>query len=126
MTVTPSRRALIVGAGPGLGASLARVFAGECGMHVAVAARRLELLVAIGTETGAVPLVADASQAPDVDRLFGSVALALGGDPYVVVYNASQRVRGPFAARSQRSTQRPLRGLSTSPRLPPSGWPSTR
>ena len=96
MTVTPYRRALIVGAGPGLGASLARAFTGECGMRVAVAGRRLEPLEAIAAQTGAAPLVADASSATAVDALFDAAALALDGAPDVVVYNASQRVRGPF------------------------------
>ncbi len=96
MTVKPYRRALIVGAGPGLGASLARAFTGECAMRVAVAARRREPLEAIAAETGAAPFVADASDAADVDALFDAATLALGGAPDVVVYNASQRVRGPF------------------------------
>ena len=96
MTVTPYRRALIVGAGPGLGASLARAFTGECGMRVAVAARRREPLEAIAADTGALPLVADAGNAAAVGALFEAAALALGGAPDVVVYNASQRVRGPF------------------------------
>ena len=96
MTATPYRRALIVGAGPGLGASLARAFARDCGMRVAVSARRREPLGAIAAETGAVPLVADASNAAAVGALFDEAAQALGGAPDVVVYNASQRVRGPF------------------------------
>ena len=96
MTVTAYRRALIVGAGPGLGASLARAFAGECAMRVAVAARRREPLEAMAAQTGAIPLVADASNAAGVDALFEAAALALGGAPDVVVYNVSQRVRGSF------------------------------
>ena len=96
MSVTPYRRALIVGAGTGLGASLARAFSGECGMRVAIAARRREPIEAIAAETGAVPLVADASNAAAVEALFEAAALALGGSPDVVVYNASQRVRGAF------------------------------
>ena len=96
MSTTPYRRALIVGAGPGLGASLARAFAGECAMRVAVAARRREPLEAMAAQTGAIPLVADASNAAGVDALFEAATLALGGAPDVVVYNASQRVRGSF------------------------------
>ena len=96
MTVTAYRRALIVGAGPGLGASLARKFSGECGMGVAIAARRRAPLQAIADATGAVPLVADASNAAAVEALFNAATLALGGSPDVVVYNASQRVRGAF------------------------------
>lgn len=94
--MTPYRRALIVGAGPGIGASLARAFVGDCGMRVAVSARRREPLEAIAAKTGAVPLVADASNAAAVEALFGAAASALGGAPDVVVYNASQRVRGAF------------------------------
>jgi NAD(P)-dependent dehydrogenase (short-subunit alcohol dehydrogenase family) len=79
-----------------MGASLARVFARECGMRVAIAARRRERLEAIAAETGSVPVVADVSTAVDVSALFDSAADGLGGAPDVVVYNASQRVRGPF------------------------------
>ena len=96
MTVTPYRRALIVGAGPGLGASLARAFAGECGMRVVVAARRREPLEVVAADTGATPLVADASNGAAVDALFDAAALALGGASDVVAYNAIQRVRGSF------------------------------
>ena len=96
MTATPYRRALIVGAGPGIGASLARAFGGDCGMRVAVSARRPETLTAIANQTGALPLVADASNAADVEALFDAATQALGGAPDVVVYNASQRVRGAF------------------------------
>ena len=96
MSVTTYRRALIVGAGCGLGASLARAFVGECGMRVAVAARRLESLEAIAAKTGAVALVVDASNAAAVEALFDAAAVQLGGAPDVVVYNASQRIRGAF------------------------------
>ncbi|QJC55914.1 putative oxidoreductase [Polaromonas vacuolata] len=96
-SVTPYQRALIVGAGPGLGASLARAFSVDCGMRVAIAARRREPLEAIAAATGAVPLVADVSSVAAVEALFDAAELALGGPPDVVVYNASQRVRGAFA-----------------------------
>jgi NAD(P)-dependent dehydrogenase (short-subunit alcohol dehydrogenase family) len=96
VSAAPYRRALIVGAGPNLGASLSRAFVRECGMRVAVAARRRERIEAIAAETGAVPLVADASDAAAVGALFDAATQALGGAPEVVVYNASQRVRGPF------------------------------
>lgn len=65
-------------------------------MRVAVAARRREPLEAMAAQTGAIPLVADASNAAGVDALFEAATLALGGAPDVVVYNASQRVRGSF------------------------------
>ncbi len=53
MTTTRYRRALIVGAGPGLGASLARAFARQCGTSAPIAARRREQLDTIAVETGA-------------------------------------------------------------------------
>ena len=73
--MTPYRRALIVGAGPGLGASLARAFAGECGMRFVVAARRREPLEAMAAETGATPFVTDASNGAAGDALFDAAAL---------------------------------------------------
>ncbi len=92
----PYRRALVVGAGPGLGASLARVFAREGGLQVALAARDRDRLAAIASETGAHALRCDATDPGDVAALFERAGEALGGAPDVVVYNASRRVRGPF------------------------------
>ncbi len=65
-------------------------------MRVAVAARRRGPFETIAAEAGAVPLVTDASKVADVSTLFHAAALALDGAPNDVVYNASQRVRGPF------------------------------
>jgi len=65
-------------------------------MRVVVAGRRREPLEAIAADTGAMAVVADASDKAAVDALFSAAALALGGPPDIVVYNASQRVRGPF------------------------------
>ena len=96
MIKTPYERALIVGAGPGLGASLARAFMREAGMKVAVAARRRDKLDAIADETGATAFTCDATDATAVATLFEQAAQQLGGVFDVVVYNASQRVRGPF------------------------------
>src|SRR5918911_783657 len=86
-------RALIVGAGEGLSASLARAFA-NAGMRVALAARGAEKLASLAREIGAATHAVDASQPADVDHLFAAVETALGGVPDVVVYNASARVRG--------------------------------
>ena len=86
--------ALIVGAGQGLSASLARACA-KRGMKVALAARNTDKLAALGTETGAKPYACDASQPAAVQTLFKSVEKDLGA-PTLVVYNASARVRGPF------------------------------
>lgn len=87
--------ALIVGAGSGLSAALARLFAKE-GMRVALAARRTEKLEALLRETGARAYRCDASQRKDVDALFAAVAGEMGA-PNLVVYNASRRARGSIA-----------------------------
>jgi len=88
------RRALIVGVGSGLSASLARLFA-KSGMKVAVAARRLDNVVALAKEVGGEAFTCDASKREQVVKLFADVEAA-GGAPDVVVYNASYRTRGPF------------------------------
>lgn len=85
--------ALIVGAGSGLSASLARAFAKQ-GMSVALAARAVDKLAGLAKDTGAKTYACDASQRADVDRLF--TALDSTGVPDVVVYNASYRTRGPL------------------------------
>ncbi|RDK02019.1 SDR family NAD(P)-dependent oxidoreductase [Paraburkholderia lacunae] len=83
--------ALIVGAGKGLSASLARLFAAE-GMQVALAARDTSKLADLVDETGALALSCNASQADEVDALFEKVEQAFGA-PDLVVYNASGRYR---------------------------------
>ena len=52
MTDIPYRTALIVGAGPGISASLARGLA-PAGLRVGVAARNADKLATLATETGA-------------------------------------------------------------------------
>jgi NAD(P)-dependent dehydrogenase (short-subunit alcohol dehydrogenase family) len=84
--------ALIVGAGEGLSASLARLFARE-GIRIALAARRIEKLGALCSETGARAFACNAADADEVERLFGAVEREFG-NPDVVVYNASARARG--------------------------------
>jgi NAD(P)-dependent dehydrogenase (short-subunit alcohol dehydrogenase family) len=87
--------ALIVGAGRGLSASLARLFAGE-GMRVALAARDAGKLAPLCAETGAQAFACDAVDPNQVTRMFAAVEGAIGA-PEVVVYNASARARGPVA-----------------------------
>ncbi len=86
--------ALVVGAGEGLSASLARLFARE-GLKVALAARNPGKLVGLTSETGARAFACDAKDAGQVERLFADVERDVGV-PDVVVYNASARVRGPL------------------------------
>jgi len=85
--------ALIVGAGSGLSASVARAFA-KADMKIALAARTIDKLGPLAKETNAKTYACDASQRADVDKLFA--ALDAAGAPDVVVYNASYRTRGPL------------------------------
>jgi NAD(P)-dependent dehydrogenase (short-subunit alcohol dehydrogenase family) len=92
---TPAYKiALIVGAGEGLSASLARLFAREK-IRVALAARKTEKLGALCNETGARAYPCDATNPEEVERLFGLVEREIG-TPDLVVYNASARARGPL------------------------------
>jgi NADP-dependent 3-hydroxy acid dehydrogenase YdfG len=84
--------ALIVGAGSGLSASLARLFAAER-MHVALAARNVDKLDALASETGAIAVACDATEPAQVEALFSEVRRKLG-DPSIVVFNAGRRLRG--------------------------------
>jgi NAD(P)-dependent dehydrogenase (short-subunit alcohol dehydrogenase family) len=88
------RTALIVGAGPGLSASLARLLAKD-GVRIALAARNADKLAALAKETGAKAFACDAVDAAAVDRLFDEVGREVG-EPDLVVYNASARARGPI------------------------------
>jgi NAD(P)-dependent dehydrogenase (short-subunit alcohol dehydrogenase family) len=88
------KNALIVGAGEGLSASLARLFARQ-DIRVALAARKIEKLGALCHETGASAFACNASEAEEVERLFGLVEREIG-PPDLVVYNASARARGAF------------------------------
>src|SRR5512140_1664456 len=94
MEIPKYKIALIVGAGEGLSASLARLLAKQ-GIRVALAARQIEKLGALCNETGARAFACDATNADEVERLFGLVERELGA-PDLVVYNASGRSRGAF------------------------------
>jgi len=87
-------RALIVGAGSGLSASLARAFT-KAGMKVALAARSIDKLAALAQETSAKIHACDATRLADVEKLFVDLDAA-AETPDVVVYNASYRTRGPL------------------------------
>jgi NAD(P)-dependent dehydrogenase (short-subunit alcohol dehydrogenase family) len=88
------KTALIVGAGEGLSASLARLLARQ-GIRVALAARKIEKLGALCSETGARAFACNATDPEDVERLFGLVDREIAA-PDLVVYNASGRARGTF------------------------------
>ena len=88
------KTALIVGAGPGLSASLARLFARQ-GLQVALAARNTDKLAALAGETAAATFACEATEPEEVAALF-DVVIATQGVPDIVVYNASARARGPI------------------------------
>ena len=88
------RSALIVGTGPGLSASLARLFASN-GLTVTLAARQTAKLAALAKETRAEVHACNAADPTEVAALFKALDAA-GRTPDVVVYNASNRVRGPL------------------------------
>ena len=94
MEIPKYKTALIVGAGEGLSASLARLLARQ-GIKIALAARQIEKLGALCTETGARAFACNATDADEVERLFGLVEREIGA-PDVVVYNASARAPGAF------------------------------
>jgi len=94
MSAPAYRTALIVGAGSGLSASLARLLA-KSGLKVALAARTPDDLAGLAAETGAKTFACDAAKAEQVERLFADVEAALGA-PDVAIYNASFRTRGRF------------------------------
>ena len=90
--------ALIVGAGDGLSASLARLLAREGGLRVGLAARNVDKLAGLRGELGgnAFAFPCDASEPDQVAGLFDRADDAFGSPPDVVVYNPSARVRGPL------------------------------
>ena len=98
-----SQSVLIVGAGSGLSASLAR----RChaaGMQVALAARDGENARAVAQETGASLRRCDASSIEDVAALFAALDASIG-TPDLVVYNPSARLRGPVTELDPEATR---------------------
>ena len=79
--------ALIVGAGSGLSAALARVLHAE-GIKVALAARSTGDLAELAQEIGAATFTCDASKRADVEKLFADLDAGFGA-PEIVIYNPS-------------------------------------
>jgi NAD(P)-dependent dehydrogenase (short-subunit alcohol dehydrogenase family) len=88
------KTALIVGAGPGISASVGRALV-QVGVTVGLAARDPAKLRPLAEDVGARPFVVDASDPGQVARLFQAVDGEIG-EPDVVIYNASGRLRGPL------------------------------
>jgi NAD(P)-dependent dehydrogenase (short-subunit alcohol dehydrogenase family) len=87
------KTALIVGVGPGLSASLARLFSRH-GLQVALASRDPSKLEKLAEETAAATFACEATEPEEVAALF-EVVVSTQGVPDIVVYNASARARGP-------------------------------
>ena len=85
------KKALIIGAGAGLSASLARLFHSH-GVEVALASRCVDDLAGLASEVSATVHTCDASRREDITALFSD--LDETGAPDIVVYNPSARVRG--------------------------------
>ena len=88
----PEEIALIVGAGKGLSASLARLFHSE-GMKVVLTARNIEKLKTIASETEATLFKCDGSDIDQVENMFKQID-ELHDHIDLVVYNPSDRVPG--------------------------------
>jgi len=88
-----SKIALIVGAGSGLSAALARALSKD-GYRCTLAARNVDKLAALCKETNATSIACDVGRQEDIDRLFAQ--LDAEGAPSVVIYNPSARARGPL------------------------------
>jgi NAD(P)-dependent dehydrogenase (short-subunit alcohol dehydrogenase family) len=87
----PQENALIVGAGSGLSASLARLFSSN-GFGTVLAARNVGKLESLASRTGSRLVSCDASDPESVNRLFAEIDHPLS----VTIYNPSARVRGPI------------------------------
>lgn len=91
-----NRSALIVGAGPGISASVARALAAR-GYKVALGSRNPDRLRDLAAEIGAHAFAVDVTDPAAVAELFRATEQAIGL-PEVVLFNAAGRVRGPIEA----------------------------
>lgn len=98
-----SQSILIVGAGSGLSASLARQCR-DAGMRVALAARDGAKAAKVVEETGASFHICEASDIGSVASLFTELDNDIG-TPDLVVYNPSARVRGPITELDPEATR---------------------
>ncbi len=96
------KHALIVGAGEGFSASLARLLHRN-GYALALAARNPAKLAALAAETGATTHACDVTSRAEVEALFAAVP-----ESDVVVANPSYRIRGPFAELDPDEVQKTL------------------
>ena len=95
MTDISYSTALIVGAGSGISASVARGLV-AAGLKVGLAARNVDKLAPLAAQIGAERFAVDASDPAAVAHLFEAADARLGS-PDLVLYNASARAHGPVA-----------------------------
>ena len=93
---------LIVGAGPGLSTSLARLCASN-NMKVILAARNIDKLNDLKNEIKATSISCDSSNIESVKKLFQEVDKI--GIPNLVIYNPSIRIKGPITELDPNKTQ---------------------
>ena len=120
MADIPYRTALIVGAGAGISASLARGLT-KAGLKVGLAARDTAKLAPLATETGAQAFAVDAADPAGVARLFERWMPSWGSRMSSSTTPALGRM-----ARSPRSTRRLCSRRPASPPLAASWSPSRR
>ncbi len=85
---------LIVGAGSGLSASLARAFSSK-GMKIVLAARNIDKLDSLKKEIEALVFKCDSTENKSVQNLFLQTDSIIG-TPEIVIYNPSLRIVKPF------------------------------
>ncbi len=104
MTQIPYSTALIIGAGSGISASVARALA-AAGVRVGLAARNIRKLAALASEIGAETMSADATDVASVAALFDAMEERLG-PLEVVLYNAAARLPGAITDLDPHEVQR--------------------
>ena len=100
-----SELALIVGAGPGLSASIARLCASN-NMKVILASRNIDKLNSIKKEINAATISCDSSDIKSVQKLIKDVDKI--GVPNLVIYNPSMRIKGSITDLDPIQTQQAI------------------
>ena len=93
---------LIVGTGPGLSASIARLCASK-NMKVILTARNIDKLDELKKEINATTIACDSSNIESVQKLFKEIDKI--GVPNLVIYNPSMRIKGAITELDPNKTQ---------------------
>ena len=94
LRIMTQKAVLIVGAGSGLSASLARAFNSK-GMKIVLAARNIDKLDSLKKEIDALVFKCDSTENKSVQNLFLQTDTIIG-TPEIVIYNPSLRIVKPF------------------------------